>query len=120
MAIGEAYLRGAQYEAAALQFESVAERRQDTLGRGVADLSSARAYLLDERPLLARPKARRVFQEAAPHATASGYVNFLTEDEAERVEGSYGANYARLQTAKRKYDPDNLFRMNLNISPASA
>ncbi|MBO9650199.1 MAG: FAD-binding oxidoreductase [Variovorax sp.] len=64
-----------------------------------------------------RDWARRVFQEAAPHATASGYVNFLTEDEAARVEGSYGANYARLQTAKRKYDPDNLFRMNLNIAP---
>lgn len=67
-----------------------------------------------------RDWARRVFQEAAPHATASGYVNFLTEDEAERVEGSYGANYARLQAAKRKYDPDNLFRMNLNIAPSAA
>jgi FAD/FMN-containing dehydrogenase len=64
-----------------------------------------------------RDWARRVFQEAAPHATASGYVNFLTEDEAERVEGAYGANYARLQAAKRKYDPDNLLRMNLNIAP---
>ncbi len=64
-----------------------------------------------------RDWARRVFQEAAPHATASGYVNFLTEDEAERVEGSYGPNYARLQAAKRQYDPDNLFRMNLNIAP---
>ncbi|WP_431276393.1 FAD-binding oxidoreductase [Variovorax ureilyticus] len=66
-----------------------------------------------------RDWARRVFQEAAPHATASGYVNFLTEDEAERVEGSYGANYARLQAAKRKYDPDNLLRMNLNIAPSA-
>jgi FAD/FMN-containing dehydrogenase len=64
--------------------------------------------------------ARSVFQEVGPHATASGYVNFLTEDEAERVEGSYGANYARLQAAKRKYDPDNLLRMNLNILPAAA
>ncbi|MEW5852962.1 MAG: TM2 domain-containing protein [Myxococcota bacterium] len=63
MAIGEAYLRGAQYEAAALQFDSVAERRMDPLGRSVAELASARAYLLDERPLLARPKARRIFQD---------------------------------------------------------
>ena len=30
-------------------------------------------------------------QAAAPHATGSGYVNFLTEDEAERVAASYGA-----------------------------
>lgn len=67
-----------------------------------------------------RDWARRVFQDAAPHATGSGYVNFLTEDEAERVEASYGANYPRLQALKRRFDPDNLFRMNLNIEPAVA
>ena len=63
--------------------------------------------------------ARRVFQDAAPHATGSGYVNFLTEDEAERVAAAYGANYARLQAVKRRFDPDNLFRMNLNIEPGA-
>ncbi|MEO7337428.1 MAG: BBE domain-containing protein, partial [Caldimonas sp.] len=71
----------------------------------------------DER---VRTWARRVFQDAAPHATGSGYVNFLTEDEAERVSASYGTNYARLQDVKRRYDPANLFRMNLNIAPAGA
>jgi FAD/FMN-containing dehydrogenase len=67
-----------------------------------------------------RAWARRVFEDAAPHATGSGYVNFLTEDEGERVAASYGANYPRLQAAKRRFDPDNLFRMNLNIVPAPA
>ncbi len=67
-----------------------------------------------------RAWARRVFEDAAPHATGSGYVNFLTEDEGERVAASYGANYPRLQAAKRRFDPDNLFRMNLNIEPAPA
>ncbi len=66
-----------------------------------------------------RDWARQVFQAAAPHATGSGYVNFLTDDEAERVAASYGANYARLQAVKRRFDPDNLFRMNLNITPAT-
>ena len=66
-----------------------------------------------------RAWARQAFETAAPHATGSGYVNFLTEDEAERVAASYGANHARLQTLKRRYDPDNLFRMNLNIVPAA-
>jgi FAD/FMN-containing dehydrogenase len=69
----------------------------------------------DER---VRAWARQVFQDAAPHATGGGYVNFLTEDEAERVAGSYGANYPRLQAVKRQFDPGNLFRMNLNIEPA--
>ena len=71
----------------------------------------------DER---VRAWARGVFQDAAPHATGSGYVNFLTEDEAERVAASYGTNYPRLQALKQRYDPGNLFRMNLNIAPATA
>jgi len=65
-----------------------------------------------------RAWARRAFTAAAAHATGSGYVNFLTEDEGERVAASYGANHARLQELKRRYDPENLFRMNLNIEPA--
>ena len=40
----------------------------------------------DER---VRAWARSVFSAAAPHATGSGYVNFLTEDEGERVAASY-------------------------------
>ena len=71
----------------------------------------------DER---VRSWARRVFQDAAPHASGSGYVNFLTEDESERVAASYGANFARLQSLKRRFDPANLFRMNLNIAPGMA
>lgn len=65
-----------------------------------------------------RSWARQAFQEASPHATGSGYVNFLTDDEAERVSASYGANYPRLQALKQRFDPGNLFRMNLNIAPA--
>ena len=71
----------------------------------------------DER---VRTWARDVFARVAPHATGSGYVNFLTEDEAERVSATYGANHARLQELKARFDPDNLFRMNLNIAPARA
>jgi FAD/FMN-containing dehydrogenase len=67
-----------------------------------------------------RTWARAAFADAATHATGSGYVNFLTEDEAERVAASYGANYPRLQVVKRRFDPGNLFRMNLNIAPAAA
>ena len=71
----------------------------------------------DER---VRAWARRAFQDAARYATGSGYVNFLTEDESERVTASYGINYPRLQAVKQRFDPGNLFRMNLNIVPAAA
>jgi hypothetical protein len=64
-----------------------------------------------------REWARKVFTDSAPHATGGGYVNFLTEDEGERVAATYGANYARLQAVKQRYDPGNLFRANLNIAP---
>ena len=60
-----------------------------------------------------------MFENTAPHATGSGYVNFLTEDEGERVAASYGSNYPRLQAIKRRFDPANVFRMNLNIEPAA-
>ena len=65
-----------------------------------------------------RSWARQMFQELAPHATGSGYVNFFTEDDGERVAASYGVNYPRLQAIKSQFDPDNLFRMNLNIAPS--
>jgi FAD/FMN-containing dehydrogenase len=63
---------------------------------------------------------RQVFDAAAPFATGGVYVNFMPEDEAQRVRtGAYGANYERLAQLKAKYDPTNLFRMNQNIKPAA-
>jgi FAD/FMN-containing dehydrogenase len=61
--------------------------------------------------------ARRLFDAAAPFASGSVYVNFMPDDEGDRVEKAYGTNYGRLADIKRRYDPDNLFRMNQNIRP---
>jgi FAD/FMN-containing dehydrogenase len=63
--------------------------------------------------------ARQFFTETAPHATGGVYVNFMPEDETERVSNAYGANYARLVALKAKYDPDNLFRLNQNVRPSA-
>lgn len=61
--------------------------------------------------------ARDLFQALAPHAMGSVYVNFMPADETDRVGGAFGSNYARLVEVKRRYDPQNLFRLNQNIAP---
>jgi hypothetical protein len=45
------------------------------------------------------------------------YVNFLHDEGPERVREAYpGATWDRLMAVKARYDPDNLFRRNQNIS----
>lgn len=61
--------------------------------------------------------AREFFKASAPYASAGVYINFMTEEEGERVKAAYGDNYARLVQLKRQYDPDNLFHLNQNIAP---
>jgi FAD/FMN-containing dehydrogenase len=61
--------------------------------------------------------AREFFKASEPFATGGVYVNFLTQEETDRVAAAYGPHYGRLVAAKNKYDPNNLFRVNQNIQP---
>ncbi len=61
--------------------------------------------------------AREFFAKSKPFASAGVYINFLTEEETDRIAFAYGATYKRLVDLKKKYDPTNLFRMNQNIKP---
>ncbi|HGF4912209.1 TPA: FAD-binding oxidoreductase [Vibrio parahaemolyticus] len=61
--------------------------------------------------------ARDFFAKTKPYASGGAYINFLTQDETERTESAYGPTFARLQEVKKKFDPNNLFRMNQNIKP---
>ena len=62
--------------------------------------------------------ARGLFDALTPHATGGVYVNFMPEDETQRVAaGAYGPNYERLSKLKSTYDRDNLFCLNQNIAP---
>jgi FAD/FMN-containing dehydrogenase len=64
--------------------------------------------------------SREFFDATKQYATGGVYVNFMTEDETDRVaSGAYGPNYARLAKIKKTYDPLNRFRMNHNIPPGS-
>jgi FAD/FMN-containing dehydrogenase len=60
--------------------------------------------------------ARAVDRARAHHQNV--YVNFLMEEGEDRIREAYGASkYDRLKALKRKYDPDNFFRLNQNIRP---
>jgi FAD/FMN-containing dehydrogenase len=60
---------------------------------------------------------RRYYEATAPLSEEGGYVNFMAADDQERIRANYGANYERLVSVKRTYDPDNLFHLNQNIKP---
>ena len=64
--------------------------------------------------------AREVFDAMERYSTGAVYLNFpgLGEEEDSLARAGYGANYVRLTALKAKYDPENLFRMNINIPPA--
>lgn len=49
-----------------------------------------------------------------------GYTNFMAADDEKRVRENYGASYDRLAEVKRRWDPDNLFRLNQNVAPAGS
>jgi hypothetical protein len=54
-----------------------------------------------------------------PYSSGAGYVNFLMEEDQARVKATDGSNYERLTHVKAAYDPDNVFRVNQNITPAT-
>jgi FAD/FMN-containing dehydrogenase len=48
------------------------------------------------------------------------YVNFLDDEGKARVREAYpGPTWDRLRETERRYDPNNLFRLNQNIPLAS-
>ena len=53
-----------------------------------------------------------------PFSMAGGYVNMIMDDVPDRVRAAYRDNYPRLQRAKAQYDPENVFNVNQNVSPA--
>ena len=61
--------------------------------------------------------SRSASEAMDPYKTGSVYLNFMTDD---AVPAGYDeATHARLVELKRKYDPDNVFRFNHNIPPAT-
>jgi FAD/FMN-containing dehydrogenase len=64
-----------------------------------------------------REWSRNFWSELQPHH-AGVYMNFLMDEGEERIRQAYGAEkFDRLKALKRRYDPENLLRLNQNITP---
>ena len=61
--------------------------------------------------------ARETFDALSPYMADRSYTNYLSADDYDRVRHAFGPNYERLVELKRRYDPDNHFRLNHNIDP---
>jgi FAD/FMN-containing dehydrogenase len=63
---------------------------------------------------------RETFARLRPFSSGGSYVNFggYAEESDEVVRDVYAQNMERLASIKRRYDPNNLFRVNHNIRPA--
>ena len=68
-----------------------------------------------------RQWVRAFWSDLVPHAVGVGsYVNFLTDQEQDRVRAAYGPDkYSRLAELKARYDPENVFHLNANIPPVA-
>ena len=62
---------------------------------------------------------RNFFNDVKQGTNGQTYFNFTAIDQGESglFADSYGANYERLISLKKKYDPNNFFSMNANIKP---
>lgn len=82
-------------------------------GAGPVGHRDAHLSVIVDAPRLGLTEAMR------PHAIGGSFLNFLADPG--RIESAYTPEaFRRLRAVKRVYDPDNVFRVNLNIAPAVA
>ncbi len=63
---------------------------------------------------------RETYAALEPYFAGRRYLNYLSEDDlAQAAPAGYGPNYDRIAKLKARYDPDNVFHLNLNVEPAA-
>ena len=67
---------------------------------------------------LATAQVRNFFSAMSPFLAQDVYSNYLGDEGDARVRAAYGTAWERLVALKRKYDPQNVFRLNQNVSPS--
>jgi FAD/FMN-containing dehydrogenase len=72
----------------------------------------------DDEKVIAHGRSYRDL--VAPWATGEAYLNFIGDEGHARVRAGFApGDYERLQRIKAQWDPENVFRGNQNIAPAS-
>lgn len=61
--------------------------------------------------------ARGLAGSMRPFSSGAYLLNFLGDEGEDTIKATFGPNYDRLRTVKKKYDPKNFFRLNQNIKP---
>ncbi|HEY5744309.1 MAG TPA: BBE domain-containing protein, partial [Terrimicrobiaceae bacterium] len=61
--------------------------------------------------------ARGLAESIRPFSSGGYLLNFLGDEGEDTIKAAFGANYDKLAAIKRKYDPENFFRLNQNIKP---
>jgi hypothetical protein len=59
--------------------------------------------------------ARDGWEALRPHSSGRQYATFLSDEGSAGVLAAFGAHLPRLMALKRRYDPTNVFRHNVNI-----
>lgn len=59
---------------------------------------------------------RTLYTALEPHMTGGTYVNYAGGEETGGAKAAYGQTWSRLVELKEKYDPENLFRFNANLT----
>lgn len=54
-----------------------------------------------------------------PYSAGGAYINFMMNEDANRIKAGYRENHTRLSGIKKRFDPNNLFHHNQNIQPVS-
>jgi FAD/FMN-containing dehydrogenase len=76
------------------------------------------AFYEGEEDRIAKQAWADEFVGAIRQSDHGAYVNFLGDEGEARIRAAYpGKTYDRLAEIKRRYDPENLFRLNQNIPP---
>jgi len=102
---------------------AVRDRRDDAMAYSGRDaeheLNINGAWTADDTENDDTAWVRESFERMLRHSTGGVYVNFLGDEGKERVRAAYGSTkFERLVHLKRRYDPDNFFRLNQNIDPS--